>query len=98
MYIDYSSKCSSILLPLGRLSQEIVVLGEQHSAEISCSVKQGRIVQSRLTVFLCSQDIAPSQAQTIRNRKRNVHVHVECDAQGIFPAARSFRCNGVSVP
>lgn len=62
MRIDNAAKFNPFALTARRFSQEILILGEQHSLQLGSPIQQNRVGHVAPTVFLCRQDIYTSQA------------------------------------
>jgi hypothetical protein len=89
MGIDNSGKRHTLLLPLGRFAEQVLVLTEQDATQSRRTIKQLGVGETSGTVLLCRQYVHSAQMQANRDRIGNVHVHVQLYAHGNLPKARS---------
>ena len=67
---------------------EVFVLTEKHSAQLTGSIEQVRVFQSRRAVKLRRQHIHTPEHESARDRRRHVHVHVKANAHVSLPISR----------
>jgi hypothetical protein len=89
MSIDNPGKRHTLLLPLGRFAEQVLVLTEQDATQSRRTIKQEGVGETVRTVLLCRQHIHSPQTQANRDRLTHVHIHIQLDTQGSLPKARS---------
>lgn len=94
--VHYSGERDPALLPLARLDQQIVILTEQDTTRLGCSIEQRGIRGSGTTVLLDSEHIDTSLPQTDCDGSTDVLVGIEPRTHRRFLAAakRSARGDG----
>ena len=71
---------------------KIVILADKDPAQLRRSIQQGGILESGGPVLLRSQHVHTASPESCGDRLADVHIHVQRNAHGSLPKARS-RCH-----
>ncbi len=97
MRVDDAAKTLAGALSLGRLSQKIFILTEEHATKIRSPIQQSGIVELGGPVQLGGQDVHAAENQRPCDRSGHVNIQVEAEAHASLPSSRSLLRRGDSV-
>jgi len=87
---DDSREGDRLNVTAGCLTQEIGVMGDEHSPLSRSAVEQNRILELPNPILLCGDNIDAAQAQFGGHCPRDMNIHVEAEAHLEFFKAWSF--------